>query len=79
MIMFPSIGMSEILLIMLLVLLIFGPNKMPELARGIGKALNELRRATDDVKRELDVSQLDEPKKNSTNFSQENHSDYSAD
>lgn len=60
--MFPSIGMSEILFIMLLVLLVFGPNKMPELARGIGKALNELRRATEDVKRELDVSELDEPK-----------------
>ncbi|KAA3616477.1 MAG: twin-arginine translocase TatA/TatE family subunit [Calditrichaeota bacterium] len=59
--MFPSIGMSELLFIMLLVLLVFGPNKMPELARGIGKALNELRRATDDVKRELDVAELDEP------------------
>lgn len=77
--MFPSIGMSEILFIMLLVLLVFGPNKMPELARGIGKALNELRRATDDVKRELDVSQLDEPKNNAQSYSQENHSDYSAD
>ncbi len=77
--MFPSIGMSEILIIMLLVLLVFGPNKMPELARGIGKALNELRRATEDVKRELDVSQLDEVEKKSQAFPKKNPSDYTAD
>jgi Tat protein translocase TatB subunit len=45
-----SIGTSELLLIGLVALLIFGPRKLPELARMLGKARNELRRTTDDFK-----------------------------
>lgn len=45
-----SIGTSELLLIGLVALIIFGPRKMPELARMLGKAMNEFRRTTDDFK-----------------------------
>lgn len=53
--MFGQIGMSELLVILVIVLLVFGPRKLPELARGIGKAMNEFKRAADDVKQELQI------------------------
>ncbi len=53
--MFPAVGMSEVAVIMLVVLLLFGSKRLPEVARGIGKAMRELRKAADDVKREIDL------------------------
>jgi len=60
--MFGNLGFSELLLIMLIVLLLFGPKKLPELARGLGKGLNEFKRAANDVKNELTIDD-DEIKK----------------
>ncbi len=58
-----SIGTSELLLIGLVALIIFGPRKLPELARMLGKAMNEFRRTTDDFKetwaREVDFESED--------------------
>jgi len=45
-----SIGTSELILIGLVALIVFGPRKLPELARMLGKARNEFRRTTDDFK-----------------------------
>ena len=45
-----SIGTSELILIGLVALIVFGPRKLPELARMLGKAMNEFRRTTDDFK-----------------------------
>jgi sec-independent protein translocase protein TatB len=45
-----SIGTSELMLIGLVALIVFGPRKLPELARMLGKARNEFRRTTDDFK-----------------------------
>ena len=45
-----SIGTSELILIGLVALIVFGPRKLPELARKLGKAMNEFRRTTDDFK-----------------------------
>ena len=45
-----SIGTSELLLIGLVALIVFGPRKLPEFARMLGKARNEFRRTTDDFK-----------------------------
>ncbi len=47
--MFENIGMSELLIILLIVLVFFGPKKIPELAQGIGKGLREFRKATRDI------------------------------
>jgi len=55
-----GIGMPEILVIMLLVLILFGSKRLPEVARGIGKSMQEFKKAADDVKRELDVSNFDD-------------------
>lgn len=48
-------GTPELLVIMLLVLVLFGPDKLPELAKQIGKGVRQLRRASNDVKRQLNL------------------------
>ncbi len=48
---FESIGTSELMLIGLVALIVFGPKKIPELARTIGKVMTEFRRSTDDFKK----------------------------
>jgi TatA/E family protein of Tat protein translocase len=48
-----GIGMPELILILALALIVLGPKKLPEIARTLGKGLNEFRRATDELKDEL--------------------------
>ena len=48
---FESIGTSELLLIAVIALMVFGPRKLPELARTIAKTMGEFRRSTDEFKR----------------------------
>lgn len=43
----------EIIIILLLVVMLFGADKIPEIARGLGKGMRQLRDATNDVKREI--------------------------
>lgn len=50
---FFDFGSGEILLILLVVFLVFGPEKIPELARGLGKLINDVKRATEDIKTEI--------------------------
>ncbi len=50
---------GEIFIIMVVVLLLFGANKIPEIARGLGKGMREFRKATDDIKREINESSSD--------------------
>ena len=52
--MFGSIGGTEILVIMVIALLIFGPRKLPELGKSIGRGLSEFKRASNDLKRSLE-------------------------
>ncbi len=52
--MFGSIGGTEILVIMVIALLIFGPRKLPELGKSIGKGLSEFKRASNDLRRSLE-------------------------
>lgn len=56
----PSLGMAEILVIAVVALVFLGPDKLPNAARQVGKALRELRRHSDNVKAELrDVVDFD--------------------
>jgi sec-independent protein translocase protein TatA len=48
-----SIGGSEILFILLVVLLLFGSKRIPEVARMMGKGMREFRKATDEIKKEI--------------------------
>ncbi len=53
---FLFISGSEIFIVFLVVLLLFGADKIPELARMFGKGVNEFRKAADDIKREFETS-----------------------
>ena len=50
---FGSIGMPELLIILLVVLLLFGAKRLPELARGLGKGIREFKDATKNVEKEF--------------------------
>ena len=52
--MFGNIGMPELLVIMAIALLIFGPKKLPEVGKSLGKALREFRRTTDEIKEKIE-------------------------
>lgn len=54
-----GLGFGEILVILVVVLLVFGPEKLPEVARTLGKTMAELRRGVDDIRHELTVANLD--------------------
>ena len=48
-----NIGLPELVLILVVALLIFGPNRLPELARSLGKGLAEFRRASADLRSQV--------------------------
>jgi len=54
-------GFSETIFLFLLALLIFGPKRLPEIARQVGKALNEFKRASNEFKAQLasEISQIE--------------------
>jgi TatA/E family protein of Tat protein translocase len=52
--MFGPIGMPELIVIMVIALIIFGPRKLPELGRSLGRSLNEFKRASNELKHTLD-------------------------
>jgi sec-independent protein translocase protein TatA len=52
--MFGPIGMPELVVIMVIALIIFGPRKLPELGRSLGRSLNEFKRASNELKHTLD-------------------------
>lgn len=51
--MFLDVSGGELLVIIIVIFLVFGPNKMPEIARQIGKAMNQMKKATNDISREF--------------------------
>ena len=57
-----SLGGPEVILIVLVVLLLFGAKKIPELMRGLGKGIREFKDASTEIKKEID-SEVDELKK----------------
>ncbi len=52
--MFGSLGLPELLMIFAVILIVFGPRRIPEIGRTLGKALAEFRKATDDLKGTLE-------------------------
>ena len=52
--MFGTLGMPELILIFVVALLLFGPRKMPDIGRSIGRALGEFRRASNEFKRTIE-------------------------
>ena len=60
---FFGMGPGELLLIFLLVLIVFGPGKLPEIGSALGKGIKEFRKATDEITQELSKSMDDEKNK----------------
>ncbi|HEY7191647.1 MAG TPA: TatA/E family twin arginine-targeting protein translocase [Vicinamibacterales bacterium] len=52
--MFGSVGMPELLIILVIALIIFGPRKLPELGRSLGKSLGEFKRASNELRNTLE-------------------------
>lgn len=52
----PQIGPLEILIVGVIALIVFGPEKLPEMARSVGKGVVQLKRMASDVKSEFDLS-----------------------
>lgn len=50
------IGGTEIIFILFIVVLVFGADKLPEIAKGLGKGMRQLKDATNDIKREVSKS-----------------------
>ena len=50
----PSIGPAELILVLILALLVFGPSKLPEVGRTIGRSLREFRRASSGIREEFE-------------------------
>jgi len=59
--MFGNLGAGEIILIVLVILLLFGAKKIPELARGLGKGMSEFKKGLKDV--ETDIKNASEEEK----------------
>jgi len=57
-----GIGMQEIIIILVVALIVIGPKKLPGLARALGRAMAEFRRAADDLKEDLDINGVREAK-----------------
>jgi sec-independent protein translocase protein TatA len=56
----PSIGFGEIVIILVLALIIFGPRRLPEMGKTIARSLRDVRRATSEIRTEIQ-SDIDEP------------------
>ena len=52
--MFGSIGMPELMIIFVIALIIFGPRKLPELGRSLGRSLTEFKRASNELRNTLE-------------------------
>lgn len=50
-----GIGMPELIIIMVIALIVIGPQKLPELAKSLGKGLAEFKKASDDFKRSIEA------------------------
>jgi TatA/E family protein of Tat protein translocase len=63
-----GIGMPEMLLILAIALIVIGPKKLPDLAKSLGRALREFKKATSELKESIELdSELKEVKKGFTN------------
>lgn len=60
--MFGPLGVPEMIFILLLALLVFGPKRLPEIGRTLGKGIGEFRRASNELKRSINTElALEEP------------------
>ena len=71
-----GLGMPEIMIIMVIALIVFGPRKLPELGKSLGKAMNQFKRASEDFKQTWEQEVEVEKTKTSVAASSESSSNY---
>lgn len=59
----PGFSLGEIIVIFVVVLIVFGPEKLPYAARFLAKAMAEIRRAMDDIRSDLSLNDLTQPQR----------------
>ena len=52
--MFGSVGMPELLIIMIIALMVFGPRRLPELGRAVGQTINEFKKGANDLRNSVE-------------------------
>ncbi len=68
--MFENIGMGELLIILVVVLILFGGKKIPEIARNLGKGISEFKKGVNDLKNEISINDEDVNKPDSKKLNQ---------
>ena len=68
-----GVGLPEVTVILILALLIFGPKKLPELGKQLGKTLKSLKKASNEFQNEIDQVMNEEDKKESPKSIESNH------
>lgn len=67
-----GIGMPEMIIILVIALIVFGPQKLPDLAKSLGKGLAEFKKAADDFKQNIEEeAKAEEQKKTATSEDKE--------
>lgn len=61
--MFGRIALPELILILVIALIIFGPRKLPEIGRSIGRGIRELRQATAEISKTVSLDDAEDEKK----------------
>ena len=54
-----GIGMPEMILILAIALIVIGPKKLPDLAKSLGRAMREFKKATEEIKKEINDNSSD--------------------
>ncbi len=57
----PSLGAPEIIVLLILALVFFGPKRLPELGKGLGESIREFKKASQGIRAELEGSFKDDP------------------
>jgi sec-independent protein translocase protein TatA len=55
----PSLGAPEIVIILVLALLVFGPKRLPEMGRSLGRTVREFKKASDSARKEFGVDEIE--------------------